>query len=620
MIYGKSGRMLPGTVLLLAAGLVLSACSTSTTTGGLLDASGKHPSNFVDTHPSYARPDGSVCTECHGSDFRGGIAKVSCFSATRNGVSCHANGPAFHPLDWLNKTGPNFHGTAFRDNVLVRNLACTVCHDPGNPARYNCLDCHFTQEGSRVPPGSPYGHGQITGHTTFGQMDNLNAITSVCVRCHETNNSFGHMAQPFCHNCHSPAPAGFHPAGWAGPDSHGAAAKAAPGPSTGFGLCQNCHGNNFAGVGTAPTCVNNASCHGSGVASPHSPAPWRVTTGSPANTRRHTNTDNTVPGNPTACAWCHRGNGSVVITPPTPPPAGPAPGCYNNTLCHGNVLTAPHAVRPYASHPADAQSGFNTVCINCHNIDLPRILVNAPYCMECHKGGSPFTFTGCTSCHGNPPAGGAPLGAVFPNIAGAHAKHNALDNVRGVCNTCHNGGGTGTGLKHLYDNVAGASGIDVAFPNLLFKANSGSLLFTGSDNTCSNVSCHGGIKTPGWRGALPATGDAACRQCHTVGAAQGSPENNSPYSGRHSQHMATTNGGAILCTECHNMVNGTTGALNHFKFLNTAAMEGPASQTVQPQVTSGTAVYNPAAGGGPNCTTSTFTCHTQSHDSGDRWQ
>jgi len=212
------------------------------------------------------------------------------------------------------------------------------------------------------------------------------------------------------------------------------------------------------------------------------------------------------------------------------------------------------------------------------------------------------------------------MGPVFPNIAGAHAKHNALDNVQGVCNTCHNGGGTGTGLKHLYDNVAGASGIDVAFQNLLFKANSGSLLFTGSDNTCSNVSCHGGIRTPGWRGTLSTTGDARCRQCHTLGASQGSPENNSPYSGRHSQHMATTNGGAILCTECHNMANGTTGALNHFKFLDTAAMEGPARQTVQLQVTSGTAVYNPAASGGPNCTTSTFTCHTQGHDSGDRWQ
>ena len=606
MTHRNSGRMVLVAGLLLAAGFVLSACSTPTATGSLVDASGKHPSNFVDTHPSYARPDGNVCTECHGDDLRGGISKVSCFSASRNGVVCHPAGPAFHPLDWLNKTSANFHGTAFRDNVTVRNLACDACHDPGTPALYNCLDCHFTEDGGRIPPGSPFVHGQITGHTTFGPLDTLNAVTAVCVRCHETNNSFGHMAQPFCHNCHSPAPAGFHPAGWSNPDNHGASAKAAPGPSTGFGICQNCHGNNFAGSGNAPTCVNNASCHGSGVASPHSPAPWRVAFGSPPTARRHTNTDNTVPGNPAACAWCHRGSGTVVITPPTPPPASPVPGCFNNTLCHEDVQTAPHPVRPYADHPADAQAQFNTFCNNCHNMDLPRILVNAPYCIECHKGGSPFTFTGCASCHGNPPAGAAPVDAVFPNIAGAHARHNALDNVQGVCNTCHNGGGTGTGLQHFYDNVGGASGIDVAFPNLLFKANSGNLLFTGSDNTCSNVSCHGGITTPGWRAALPATGDAACRLCHTAGAALGSPENNSPYSGLHIFHLATSVGGAVLCTECHNMANGTTGALNHFEFLNTAPMEGPASQTVQPNGSA--ANYNAT-----NQTCGTFTCHTASH-------
>lgn len=599
MTYRKSGRILPGAGLLLAAGVVLFACSTSTTTGGLLDASGKHPAGFASTHPSYAGPDGSACAECHGADLQGGIAKVSCFSASRNGVGCHASGPVFHPLDWLNKASANFHGTAYTDNVLVRDLACAACHDPGTPASYNCLDCHFTREGSRVPPGSPYAHGQITGHATFGLLDNLNAVTSVCVRCHETNNSFGHMAQPFCHNCHSPAPAGFHPAGWGDPDSHGAAAKAAPGPSTGFVFCQNCHGNNFAGVGTAPSCVNNAPCHGSGVASPHSPAPWRVTIGSPASARRHTNADNSVPGNPVACAWCHRGSGTVVITPPTPPPASPAPGCYNNTLCHGNVLTAPHSVRPYANHPADAQTQFNTVCINCHNIDLPRILVNAPYCKECHKGGSPFTFAGCTSCHGNPPAGAAPVGAVFPNIAGAHAKHNALDNVAGACGTCHNGGGTGSGLKHLYDNVAGASGVDVAFLDLLFKAKSGTLLYTSAGMSCAGVSCHGGQVTPNWRtGTIDVNTDTGCRRCHVYGTAQF----NGPTTSNHdrSEHRSQP------CTNCHNMANGSAGATNHFRFLNTPALNGQAGTTV-----GGTGTVVAYVDGTNRCTPNTSNgCHS----------
>ena len=606
MTHRNSGRMVLVAGLLLAAGFVLSACSTPTATGSLVDASGKHPSNFVDTHPSYARPDGNVCTECHGDDLRGGISKVSCFSASRNGVVCHPAGPAFHPLDWLNKTSANFHGTAFRDNVTVRNLACDACHDPGTPALYNCLDCHFTEDGGRIPPGSPFVHGQITGHTTFGPLDTLNAVTAVCVRCHETNNSFGHMAQPFCHNCHSPAPAGFHPAGWSNPDNHGASAKAAPGPSTGFGICQNCHGNNFAGSGNAPTCVNNASCHGSGVASPHSPAPWRVAFGSPPTARRHTNTDNTVPGNPAACAWCHRGSGTVVITPPTPPPASPVPGCFNNTLCHEDVQTAPHPVRPYADHPADAQAQFNTFCNDCHNMDLPRILVNAPYCIECHKGGSPFTFTGCASCHGNPPAGAAPVDAVFPNIAGAHAKHNALDNVQGVCNTCHNGGGTGTGLQHFYDNVGGASGIDVAFL-ATYNAETGATTFNATTLACGNASCHGGQTTPNWRTGSIAV-NTQCTSCHASGSAQF----NSYSSGEHNRH----GGGSFTCTECHDMnvaTNNTPGVANHFLFLGTSAMEGPARDTFRNST--GSVVYTP--GGTPGTGTCSGTCHGENHNAED---
>lgn len=596
--------------LLFLLGFVSAAgCSTATPTGGLVGGNGKHPANFATSHPTFALPDGSACTDCHGSDLRGGISKVSCFTASRNGTGCHASGPAFHPLDWLNRTGANFHGAAFLANTLIRGLACTVCHDPANPnvpPGYNCLQCHFTPTGGRVPAGASYVHGQIDGHTTFGVLDNLNAVTSVCTRCHEINNSFGHMPQPFCHNCHSPAPAGFHPAGWANPDSHGAAAKGPPGAGTGFLLCQTCHGNAFAGTGSAPSCVNNAACHGAGIASPHSPAPWRT----PSTVRTHTTTDSSTPGNPNACAWCHLGSGSVAITSPTQPPGNVTPGCFNSTLCHGNVTGAPHSVHPYATHPADARARFNTFCNTCHSVSPPRLISAAPACTECHVGGNPLTVLNCTSCHGNPPAGAAPVGPTFPNVAGAHAKHNALDNVAGICDTCHNGGGTGTGLRHFYDNTAGLSGIDLAFMNTLFKANSGNMLFTSADNTCTNIGCHGGIRTPGWRAAFPGTGDV-CRQCHTVGTGLGAPESNSPYTGLHAFHMSTTTGGAIVCSECHNMANGTTGALNHYKFLNTPGMEGPASDTVAPNGSA--ANYNVA---GQTCVT--FTCHTVTH-SGFSW-
>jgi hypothetical protein len=222
-------------------GLVSGGCSSGPTESsfGFLDAQGNHPAGWVTSHPAFALPDGRACTDCHGSVTdeaqSGGIANISCFTASRNGVGCHANGPTFQSLNGLNKAGGNFHGTAFTDN------------------------------------------------------------------------------EPF-------------PTVWANPDAHGPSAKSAPGVASGFAFCQTCHGDDFGGTGNVPSCLNNAFCHGSEVVSPHSPSPWRL------SARTHTNTDT---GNAEVCALCHLGGGSVVTTSPSPVPAGVTPGCFNNTLCHG---------------------------------------------------------------------------------------------------------------------------------------------------------------------------------------------------------------------------------------------------------------------------------------------
>lgn len=227
--------------ILVAVGF--GGCSSGPSSSSL-DVQGNHPAGWVTstggTHAAFALPDGSACTECHGDDLTGGIANVSCFTASRNGVECHANGPTFQSLTRLNEAGGNFHGTALTDN------------------------------------------------------------------------------EPF--------PTVFHPTGWANPDAHGLSAKSAPGIASGVAFCQTCHGDDFGGTGNAPSCLNNAFCHGSEVMSPHSPSPWRL------SARTHTNTDT---GNAEVCALCHLGGGSVVITPPSPVPAGVTPGCFNNTLCHG---------------------------------------------------------------------------------------------------------------------------------------------------------------------------------------------------------------------------------------------------------------------------------------------
>jgi len=90
----------------IVAAVGFCGCSSGPTASslGFLDSQGKHPEGWVSPpapspHADFALPDGSECTGCHGSVTdaaqSGGIANVSCFTASLNGVACHANGPTF---------------------------------------------------------------------------------------------------------------------------------------------------------------------------------------------------------------------------------------------------------------------------------------------------------------------------------------------------------------------------------------------------------------------------------------------------------------------------------------------------------------------------------------------
>jgi hypothetical protein len=158
---------------LLAAG-----CSTGNNSSGLnlVDAQGRHPQNFVSTHPPRRFRTAESARIATGT-ISGRISNVSCWLPKRGRL--HANGPAFHPGSWLNKTTwPGFHGTAYTANALIRGLSCLACHEPSTPS-YNCLECHFNEGGTqRVPTGSAYVHGSIGGHAAFGPLDAPNATTS----------------------------------------------------------------------------------------------------------------------------------------------------------------------------------------------------------------------------------------------------------------------------------------------------------------------------------------------------------------------------------------------------------------------------------------------------------
>ena len=155
----------------------------------------------------------AVCQECHRGDYSGGISNVSCLKT----AGCHG----------ANVSSP--HAAApWRGGARTHTNT-----DPGNAPV--CAQCHTNRANTTLTPVTPAPTGAP------GCFNNT--------LCH---------AQP------------GHAAGWNDPAAHGPAAKA----SAGFSSCQGCHGNNFTGVGSAPTCLNTVVCHGATVA-PHSPIPWR---------------------------------------------------------------------------------------------------------------------------------------------------------------------------------------------------------------------------------------------------------------------------------------------------------------------------------------------------------
>ncbi|GAB4373080.1 MAG: hypothetical protein Kow00128_22370 [Deltaproteobacteria bacterium] len=564
----------------------------------LVDSQGNHPAAFPATHPGFAVANVEQCRPCHGSDLTGGIANTSCFTA-----ACHHD-----PVPtWASAAS---HGAAAK-------------RAPGNSGFQSCRICHGTDfSGGGAPSclnnAACHGAGVLSPHPANWRPGNTHVHTDtdpanapVCALCHFGEPNAGNHppvapppgSSPGCFNntlCHGPN-AAPHPLGaaWTDPGSgfHGPTAK------QDLLTCQTCHGNpgttQFNGGLATTSC--SAACHPAAKAHP---IPWfQAPSPFPSYASSHRDSGN----RDVACALCHKVDGPGVGSDPN------APSCFsasfNGNNCHsGGPGNANHAVPNLSlTHTTADQAVFDNNCSTCHSVTGTSPVATAPLCVTCHQAGSPLANVNCTSCHAKPPSGTA-----YPNAANRHAKHDALTNVTGICTACHTGLDSGS-LNH-YNRANARPGKDalhtppgdVAF-STTYNARSGTASFSGSAFTCSKVSCHGGITTPRWdTGTIAVNTNAGCLACHVLGTAQGTPENNSPYSGLHSFHLGSTVN--AQCTECHDMANGSTGAANHFAKLNTPQMEGPANQTVTFPGLVG-ATYD---SGAQSCSLS---CHGKTHTS-----
>ena len=207
-----------------------------------------------------------------------------------------------------------------------------------------------------------------------------------------------------------------------------------------------------------------------------------------------------------------------------------------------------------AEHVAAARSDSDS-CAECHGTDFSGGKSGVA-CAECHLNGFPLTKANCASCHANPPTG-----AAAPNRIGAHWAHYSLPANVNMCDSCHSGAGTGR-EKHFNGTN------DIKFLSA-YSAKSGTA-GRNADGTCSNISCHGGQKTPAWLSGAPIDVNTQCTLCHVFGTSQ----YNSYNSGRHDTHA---NVYRFACTRCHDT---SLLQVEHLTRLDTTVIEGDPAKTM----------------------------------------
>ncbi|NOY52012.1 MAG: CxxxxCH/CxxCH domain-containing protein [Deltaproteobacteria bacterium] len=176
---------------LLCLFLFMSACS-SPNSGSVFSPEGAdHPSNWVQVHGKHYEKDPDQCTKCHGDALTGGLAKVSCSTASRNGITCHPNDPPH--LETL----INSDGTVRSDNA---RLLCGKCHDLKdffNQQRFKCQRCHSDPSDhsdplngvmkEAYPEPFPYGFGTapvVESHSSENVGTEYGNWHIDCVTCH----------------------------------------------------------------------------------------------------------------------------------------------------------------------------------------------------------------------------------------------------------------------------------------------------------------------------------------------------------------------------------------------------------------------------------------------------
>ncbi len=183
------------------------------------------------------------CASCHGSDYKSGTSKVSCFK-------CHENYP--HTGGWMAPTNSHFHGRVLA-KVDYATASCTPCHGEdlqNSSGKKPCKSCHalYPHEAGWMQAGNAQFHGAFA--------KSVNYDLTACKSCHGAEFQGGEGKQS-CNTCHASYP---HKSGWLNPQNsqyHGAYLA-----ERSFKLdeCKACHGATLQGGDGKASCT---TCHAS---------------------------------------------------------------------------------------------------------------------------------------------------------------------------------------------------------------------------------------------------------------------------------------------------------------------------------------------------------------------
>ncbi|NTV50766.1 MAG: CxxxxCH/CxxCH domain-containing protein [Geobacteraceae bacterium] len=380
------------TALSLAGGLallfiILGGCSSSNDQSPMIDANGKHPVAWLDRHWSEYRINPNQCRSCHGSDLKGGIVNLSCFSTNIGNQRCHANGPGGHEDGFIAT-----HFVAF------------------NSDREQCVVCH----------------GSYTDPAASGGVANVSCFSA----------SRGDQS------CHTSGP--LHPAGYAAPALHGHLAK------IDLVYCQQCHADSatpprFAIPKTnMPAGCESAGCHSANTAHP---SPWLAGRGTPANTTSHINA--TAANLDSSCGLCHGVGLTGGATAPScmttavngirchsSSPAANPTGCLS---CHGNPPGGSAAPNRIGAHPKHNDlAGVAANCSVCHSGFIPDFTAGT----LTHSNGTADIALSATTYMAKPAIAPVNIGGICSNVSCHGGKASPVwgvgtININTECDMCH---------------------------------------------------------------------------------------------------------------------------------------------------------------------------------------